>query len=218
MRLQKKMMKKMRRKEMKRKKKSQRRKKMLKKKLQNRPQKNKRLKKAQKSQIKKKKPEKPIAKQQEAKKKDSKTKETGNSPKENKKQEKKKKDTNGQSTQPDPQTTQIIKLPSGLQYQEVKIGHGPPIRDGQWAKVRYKGLLQDGHQFDSNMPRGKPLTFQIGSGNVIQGWSIGIAGMRADGRRNLLIPPHLGYGAAGSPPDIPPNAPLIFEVHLLGIQ
>jgi len=68
------------------------------------------------------------------------------------------------------------------------------------------------------MPRGKPLTFQIGSGNVIQGWSIGIAGMRADGRRNLLIPPHLGYGAAGSPPDIPPNAPLIFEVHLLGIQ
>jgi len=116
------------------------------------------------------------------------------------------------------QMTQITKLPSGLQYQEVKLGKGPVVKEGQNLKVRYKGLLQDGHEFDTNMPRGKPLSFVLGSRSIIQGWNIGIQGMRVGGRRNLLIPPHLGYGAKGSPPDIPPNAPLIFEIHLMSAK
>jgi len=111
--------------------------------------------------------------------------------------------------------TQIVRLPSGLQYQDVQIGKGAEVKNGQNLKVRYKGLLQDGHVFDTNMPRGKPFGFRLGGGDVISGWNHGIAGMKIGGKRNLLLPAHLGYGAKGSPPDIPPNAPLIFEVQLI---
>jgi len=114
-----------------------------------------------------------------------------------------------------PATTTITKLPTGLQFQDVRIGTGKPIREGQKVSIRYKGLLQDGQVFDTNLPKGRPLVFKFGSTEVIQGFNVGMNGMKPGGRRNLLIPSHLGYGSKGSPPEIPPNAPLIFEVHLL---
>jgi len=68
------------------------------------------------------------------------------------------------------------------------------------------------------MPKGRPFAFRLGSPEVIQGWNIGMAGMKVGGKRNLLVPAHLAYGAKGSPPDIPPNSPLIFEVHVISAK
>jgi len=112
----------------------------------------------------------------------------------------------------------IVTLSGGVQYQEVFIGNGKPVKTGQSLQVRYKGMLQNAFVFDQNMPRGKPFTFVLGDSNVIQGWNQGIQGMRVGGRRNLLIPASLGYGARGKPPDIPPNSPLIFELEVLSAK
>jgi len=112
----------------------------------------------------------------------------------------------------------VVKLPSGVQYQEVREGTGPESKPGNKLKVRYKGMLQNGKVFDSNMPRGQPFVFTLGEPGVIQGWNLGLAGMKKGGRRNLLIPAQYGYGRKGSPPTIPPNAPLIFEIELLSIS
>lgn len=111
--------------------------------------------------------------------------------------------------------TTVMTLPGGVRVQEVKIGTGAVAKKGQNLSVRYKGMLQDGTVFDSNMPRGRPFNFKLGNDDVINGWHIGFEGMRVGGRRNLEIPPKHGYGARGSPPEIPPQATLIFEVELL---
>jgi len=112
----------------------------------------------------------------------------------------------------------VIKLPSGVQYQEVAIGQGQLVKDGETLSVRYKGMLQNGNVFDTNMPKGRPFRFQLGGKGVITGWNFGLRGMKVGGRRNLLIPPQHAYGSAGSPPTIPPNSPLIFEIHLIGTK
>jgi FKBP-type peptidyl-prolyl cis-trans isomerase len=105
-----------------------------------------------------------------------------------------------------------------LQVTDEKIGSGAEAKAGDMVTVNYTGTLTDGTKFDSSLDRGEPFTFLLGAGQVIQGWDFGVAGMRVGGKRRLVIPPELGYGSAGAGNVIPPNATLIFEVELLGVQ
>lgn len=107
---------------------------------------------------------------------------------------------------------------SGLQYWDIKAGTGPVAEKGQTVKVDYTGWLTTGKKFDSSVDRGEPFTFDLGQGQVIKGWDEGVAGMKVGGKRQLRIPPELGYGAQGAPGAIPPNATLIFDVELLGVR
>jgi peptidylprolyl isomerase len=84
--------------------------------------------------------------------------------------------------------------------------------------VHYTGTLENGTKFDSSVDKGQPLPFKIGSGSVIPGWDEGIMTMSVGGKRRLIVPPRLGYGAQGRPPTIPPNSTLIFEVELLSVK
>lgn len=106
---------------------------------------------------------------------------------------------------------------SGLQYEEIKEGVGATPQKGQMVVVHYTGTLEDGTKFDSSRDRGQPFSFKIGVGQVIQGWDEGVGSMKVGGRRKLIIPPDLGYGASGAGGVIPPNATLIFDVELLKI-
>lgn len=107
---------------------------------------------------------------------------------------------------------------SGLQYWDIKLGTGPEAVKGQMVKVHYTGWLTTGKKFDSSVDRAEPFTFTLGQGQVIKGWDEGVAGMKVGGKRQLRIPPELGYGAQGAPGAIPPNATLIFDVELLGVR
>lgn len=107
---------------------------------------------------------------------------------------------------------------SGLQYKDTQIGSGAEATPGKMVSVHYTGWLQNGVKFDSSLDRGQPFTLNVGVGQVIPGWDEGLVGMKVGGKRLLVIPPELGYGAAGSPPVIPPNATLIFEVELLEVK
>jgi len=109
------------------------------------------------------------------------------------------------------------KTPSGLRYVDMVKGNGPSPSKGKTVKVHYTGWLEDGTKFDSSIERRRPFTFRIGMGEVIAGWDEGVKSMKVGGKRTLFVPPKLGYGAAGAPPTIPPNATLIFEVELLDI-
>jgi FKBP-type peptidyl-prolyl cis-trans isomerase FkpA len=111
-----------------------------------------------------------------------------------------------------------VKTDSGLQYWEIRVGNGEVAKEGSHVRVHYSGWLTTGKKFDSSVDRGQPFDFTIGNGEVIKGWEEGVAGMKVGGKRQLRIPPELGYGADGSPPDIPANATLIFDVQLLGVQ
>jgi FKBP-type peptidyl-prolyl cis-trans isomerase len=111
-----------------------------------------------------------------------------------------------------------VKTASGLQYWDIRVGNGEVAKEGSHVRVHYTGWLTTGKKFDSSVDAGKPFDFTIGDGEVIKGWEEGVAGMRVGGKRELRIPPGLGYGADGSPPDIPPNATLIFDIKLLGVQ
>ncbi|HEU4953327.1 MAG TPA: FKBP-type peptidyl-prolyl cis-trans isomerase [Gemmatimonadales bacterium] len=115
-------------------------------------------------------------------------------------------------------TTALTRMPSGLRYQDVAVGSGEEATAGRTAVVHYTGWLPDGKKFDSSRDRGEPFSFPLGAGQVIAGWDQGVAGMKVGGRRKLVIPSELGYGASGAPPDIPPNATLVFDVELLGVQ
>jgi FKBP-type peptidyl-prolyl cis-trans isomerase len=114
------------------------------------------------------------------------------------------------------------KTDSGLQYRDVKEGTGEKAEKGQSAEVHYTGWLwvndAKGKKFDSSKDRGEPFEFPLGAGRVIKGWDEGVAGMKVGGKRELLIPPELGYGARGAGGVIPPNATLFFEVELRKIQ
>jgi peptidylprolyl isomerase len=114
------------------------------------------------------------------------------------------------------------KSPSGLQWEDVVVGTGAQPKTGQTAVVHYTGWLWEGgkkgKKFDSSVDRGEPFTFPVGRGRVIKGWDEGVATMKAGGKRNLLIPPSLGYGASGAGGVIPGNATLFFEVELLEVK
>jgi FKBP-type peptidyl-prolyl cis-trans isomerase FkpA len=107
---------------------------------------------------------------------------------------------------------------SGLQYWDLSKGKGAVAKAGDQVKVHYTGWLTDGKKFDSSLDRGEPFAFKLGAGMVIKGWDEGVAGMKVGGKRQLRIPAELGYGAAGAGPVIPPNAVLVFDVELLGVN
>lgn len=107
---------------------------------------------------------------------------------------------------------------SGLQYIDDVVGSGDAPVKGKRVSVHYTGRLTDGKKFDSSVDRGQPFEFTIGVGQVIRGWDEGVMSMRVGGKRQLIIPPDLGYGARGAPPVIPPNAELVFDVELLGVR
>jgi peptidylprolyl isomerase len=107
---------------------------------------------------------------------------------------------------------------SGLKFTDIVIGAGPSPKPGQMVTVHYTGTLENGTKFDSSLDRGQPFIFQIGMGRVIKGWDEGVMTMKVGGKRRLVIPPELGYGARGAGGVIPPNATLIFEVELLYVQ
>lgn len=105
-----------------------------------------------------------------------------------------------------------------LQIEELAVGEGAVAAKGHRVSVHYTGWLTDGSKFDSSVDRGQPFGFELGRGQVIQGWDQGVAGMKVGGRRRLTIPPALAYGDRGFPGAIPPNSTLVFEVELLGIR
>lgn len=108
--------------------------------------------------------------------------------------------------------------PSGLYFEDLVQGSGPPATAGDRVVVHYDAWLANGEKFDSSRNAGQPLTFTLGTGEVISGWDEGVAGMQAGGRRRLVIPPGLAYGEAGAGGVIPGNATLVFEVEMLEIR
>ena len=123
-----------------------------------------------------------------------------------------------EETKPKMEEPKEITTPSGLKYIELKEGTGDVAKAGQTVSVHYTGWLTDGKKFDSSVDRGQPFPFKLGAGQVIKGWDEGVAGMKVGGKRTLVIPPELGYGARGAGGVIPPNATLIFDVELLKVD
>jgi peptidylprolyl isomerase len=120
------------------------------------------------------------------------------------------------------QTGKTMTTPSGLQITDTKVGTGASPKTGQTCVMHYTGWLYEngakGKKFDSSVDRGEPFEFPIGARRVIAGWDEGVATMKVGGKRTLIIPPSLGYGARGAGGVIPPNATLIFDVELLGVK
>jgi len=116
----------------------------------------------------------------------------------------------------------MTKTPSGLQYEDTVAGTGATPTKGQTCVMHYTGWLwqngSKGTKFDSSLDRGDPFTFPLGQGRVIKGWDEGVATMQVGGKRTLLIPADLGYGARGAGGAIPANATLLFEVELLDVR
>jgi peptidylprolyl isomerase len=116
-----------------------------------------------------------------------------------------------------------VKVPKGpapkkLVIKDIKKGTGVEAVEGSTVSVQYVGVLYDGgKQFDASWDRGQPFDFQLGGGQVIPGWDQGVEGMKVGGRRELIIPPDLAYGAQGQPPTIPPNATLVFVIDLVSV-
>lgn len=112
--------------------------------------------------------------------------------------------------------------PSGLSYEDTLVGTGASPQQAQTCVMHYTGWLwtdgNKGAKFDSSVDRGRPFSFKLGVGQVIKGWDEGVSSMKVGGKRTLLIPPNLGYGAAGAGGVIPPNATLLFDVELLELR
>jgi FKBP-type peptidyl-prolyl cis-trans isomerase len=111
-----------------------------------------------------------------------------------------------------------VKTDSGLVYWDIRVGNGEVAKEGSHVRVHYTGWLTNGKKFDSSVDAGKPFDFTVGNGEVIKGWEEGVSGMKVGGKRQLRIPPTLGYGAEGYPGVIPANATLIFDVQLLNVE
>ncbi len=120
------------------------------------------------------------------------------------------------------QESRTVTKPSGLQIIDTKEGTGAEAKAGQSCAMHYTGWLyvdgQKDAKFDSSLDRGQPFVFPLGAGRVIRGWDEGVTGMKIGGKRTLIIPPELGYGARGAGGVIPPNATLLFEVELLELR
>ncbi|HMK90068.1 MAG TPA: FKBP-type peptidyl-prolyl cis-trans isomerase [Methylocystis sp.] len=119
----------------------------------------------------------------------------------------------------DPKT---VSSATGLKYIDTKVGSGATPQPGQTCVMHYTGWLYNdgvkGKKFDSSLDRGQPFAFRINAGEVIPGWDEGVASMKVGGKRTLIIPPSLGYGARGAGGVIPPNATLLFDVELLDVK
>ena len=111
----------------------------------------------------------------------------------------------------------IVTTASGLKYVDVVVGKGAAPTAGKQVKVHYTGTLENGKKFDSSVDRNEPFSFTIGVGQVIPGWDQGVMTMKVGGKRKLIIPAKLGYGARGAGGVIPPNATLLFDVELLDV-
>ena len=122
----------------------------------------------------------------------------------------------------DAQSAKPVTTSSGLQIIDTKPGTGAAPKKGQTVVVHYTGWLYvngaKGKKFDSSVDRGDPFRFPVGAGRVIAGWDEGVGSMKVGGKRTLIIPPTLGYGAQGAGGAIPPNATLIFDVELLDVN
>lgn len=114
------------------------------------------------------------------------------------------------------QATQSV-MPSGLKIEDIRTGSGTEVKSGDTVTINYKGTLVNGTKFDSSYDRGTPFSTQIGVGQVIKGWDVGVVGMKVGGKRKLTIPSDLAYGDRDSA-EIPANSTLIFELELLGIK
>ncbi len=118
-----------------------------------------------------------------------------------------------------PPSATATTLPSGLVYEDRKVGDGDEAKPGTTVLVHYTGWLRaDGTQFDTSRSRGQPFQFQLGKGSVIKGWEDGVPGMKVGGQRRLYIPPQLGYGDRGAGDAIPPKADLVFDVELVEVR
>merc|ERR1712150_298601 len=120
-----------------------------------------------------------------------------------------------------PQTAKEVQTPGktpkktlkgGIQVEDVKEGSGPECKPGNMVGMYYEGRLKSNNKKFDGLKDGKPFKFKLGSGQVIKGWDLGVLGMKVGGKRKLIIPPKLGYGSAGAPPDIPPNSTLVFDI------
>ncbi len=114
--------------------------------------------------------------------------------------------------------TKTVTTASGLKYTDVVVGKGASPVAGKQVKVHYTGTLENGKKFDSSVDRNEPFSFVIGVGQVIPGWDEGVMTMKVGGKRKLIIPSKLGYGASGAGGVIPPNATLLFDVELLDVS
>jgi peptidylprolyl isomerase len=129
-----------------------------------------------------------------------------------------------QAEAPEKKTKPKVEKPNGappkqLVTKDLEEGSGPEAKAGDAVTVQYVGVnYKTGKEFDSSWSRSEPFTFTLGAGEVIPGWDQGIEGMKVGGRRELVIPPELGYGSAGAPPAIPPNETLIFVVDLEAVE
>lgn len=111
-----------------------------------------------------------------------------------------------------------LKIMEKLIIKDIVVGNGAEAKAGDTVFVNYVGTLDDGKKFDSSYDRNEPFPFKLGAGDVIKGWDFGVVGMKVGGKRELTIPPELGYGPAGYPPIIPQNATLHFTVELLKVD
>jgi peptidylprolyl isomerase len=133
-------------------------------------------------------------------------------------------DDDSASTSTDTSTKPVVDVPSGdppteLVSEDIVVGDGATAEAGDQVTVQYVGVdYSTGKQFDASWDNGQPFPFQLGGGQVIPGWDQGVEGMKVGGRRELTIPPDLAYGAQGSPPDIGPDATLVFVIDLLDVQ
>ena len=114
--------------------------------------------------------------------------------------------------------TKTVATASGLKYTDLVVGKGASPVAGKQVKVHYTGTLENGKKFDSSVDRKEPFSFVIGVGQVIPGWDEGVMTMKVGGKRKLIIPSKLGYGASGAGGVIPPNATLLFDVELLDVS